>query len=172
MEAEALVATFVATLVGGMLSLFGSVYVARRESRRAAWIRLFDEFLPQFQPQLPVVIHHGPEKELSIYLYATSNDLLQAMRRTAKLAGKKTQQLVSEVESTVRRLNRDVDPAEERRVFGRAAEGHDEPPSEPVSQADAIARLAELRRVDFDRACRARARLEQFLCRKLRIQGE
>lgn len=170
MEVEALVATLIATLVGGMLSLFGSVYVARRESRRAAWIRLFDEYLPQFQPMMPEVIAHGPgNNELSFYASARFGDHLQAMKRTAKLAGKKTQHLVSEVESAMRSLNRDLNPEEYRRVFWMADD--DEAPSNSVGHDDARARVRELRSAEFDRACRARAELEEHLCRKLRIRG-
>lgn len=174
MEVETLAATLLGTVVGGVLSLVGGVYVARREHRRATWIRLLDEYLPQFQPVMPVVLAHGdPENpELSFYVYARFEELLQAMRRTGRLAEKKTQRLVSEVESAMRLLNRDLGPEEHRRVFAETAEDHDEAPSDAVGYDDASARLRELRSSDFDRACKARAKLEEHLCRKLHLQGE
>lgn len=175
MELETLVATLLATVVGGLLSLIGGVYVARRENRRAAWIRLLDEYLPQFEPAMPVMIAHGDpaHPELSFYAYARFEDLLQAMRRTARLAGKETQRLVSEVESAIKLLNRDLDPEEHRRVFAMPADGRDEAaPSDPVRHDDANTRLRELRSSDFDCACKALARLEKHLCRKLNLRGE
>jgi hypothetical protein len=174
MSIETVVATLLATLVGGLLSLLGSVYVARRESRRAAYIRLFDEYLPQFQPEKPQLVIGGyPDWRAVDFHPDTSGYMrfLPLMQRTARLAGRKTERLVNAVEDAVTPLRRELDGDEAGYVFEPV--DLDEPDDEVFSRGvqEARVRLEEMRDEEFQRLCAARIELERHLEKKIGMKG-
>jgi hypothetical protein len=167
--------TLTATLVGGVLSVLGSVYVARRENRRAAQIRLFDEFLPQFEPEPPVLlISGGPEGARSVNFYSNAAGryaVLPLMHRTARLAGRKTALLVKGLEDALGPLMRDLDEEEARYVFEpvELEEADDEVLFRQVCEG--TDRLVASRNEEFQRLCAARAELLRHLEKKLGLRG-
>jgi hypothetical protein len=162
--------TLIATLVGGVLSLLGSVYVARRESRRAAQIRLFDEYLPQFLPEPPGLITSGAPEWRTVGFHGNAgryDAILPLMHRTARLAGRRTELLVKALEDAVGPVVRDLDDEEARYVF--------EPidPDEPDDSvfyrqvSEATDRLVASRNEEFQHLCAARGELLCHLEKKL-----
>jgi hypothetical protein len=169
--------TLTATLVGGVLSLLGSVYVARRENRRAAQIRLFDEFLPQFEPEPPVLMISGgaPQERRSVNFYSNAAgryEVLPLMHRTARLAGRKTALLVKALEDARGPLVRDLDEEEARYVFEPVdLEEADDDEALFRQVCEGTDRLRASRNEEFQRLCAARTELLRHLEKKLGMRG-
>lgn len=97
------VVTLVSTAFGGVLAVGGSVWVARREVRRTARIKLYDELLPRIKEQMSgfglLGGRAGVEGDRPLI------KILNEMTRTALLAGKRDHDIT-------RQLIRDLSPSD------------------------------------------------------------
>lgn len=104
--ADALVGAVVGAIIGGAITLIGSVIVGRWELANAARLRAFEELLPKVIQESSVLQHS----------YATSNDLqldtdLRALARVAAIAGRteyRTMQRIGKMWAARKKLVQDL----------------------------------------------------------------
>lgn len=124
-------AALAGAVVGGGASLAGSVLVNRREHVRAARIRLHDELVPALREELP--------PKVGFLLDSHFEEVLEATRRAAVLAGRRSVELVDEIDvahtAWWAAIRREEGPADE---YGN--------PTEPADREGALEEVK--RRID------------------------
>lgn len=145
--------TLVGAVIGGTLSLSASIYVARREFRRSARLRLFDELLPRAVPQMAARMTWGPPdaQETGLATPLFDKTVLADMRRVSLLAGDDTFELVDALEKATERLWRPLEAGESQQP------GMD---------------LSATRSIDYQLALQAYHGLDRHLRQKIGLRGD